>query len=348
MSATLHALEYLSRKRRPKAASVCVLFGDEAYSKRLVFEALRSQVLEDETAEFCEETYEGKSAEWRDVMDAVATPSLFGSAGKRLVVIRDADEFVSQHRRQLEEYAERPSPTGVLVLEVSRWPKNTRIAKSVAESGLTIDCSEAQGAKLRRWLVARAKDLHECELGNDVADFLIEAIGPEPGLLDQELLKLATAVGPGEEVTMSLAERLAVGGRARTAWEMLDQAMAGRVDVSLSHLDRLLVDGENPIAILAQISSNLRRLAASLALLEHAKASGRRLSVRDAMSQAGVRHFVLEKSERQLRQLGRSRASQLYRWLLEADLDLKGQSQLPGRAVLERLLVRLGKRLPAA
>ena len=58
--------------------------------------------------------------------------------------------------------------------------------------------------------------------------------------------------------------------------------------------------------------------------------------------------FVLDKTERQLRQIGRGRAKHLYNWLLEADLALKGVSSSGDRArlVLEQLIVRLSA--PAA
>ena len=60
----------------------------------------------------------------------------------------------------------------------------------------------------------------------------------------------------------------------------------------------------------------------------------------------GIRSFVLKKVEGQLRQLGRNRGKQMYGWLLQADMDLKGYSALPPRAILERLIVRISA--PAA
>ena len=69
-----------------------------------------------------------------------------------------------------------------------------------------------------------------------------------------------------------------------------------------------------------------------------------------ALKEAGVKPFAVEKAERQLRQLGRPRAKQLYRWLLEADLALKGgrSSGLPQRLVLEEFIVRPSRQLAPA
>ena len=122
---------------------------------------------------------------------------------------------------------------------------------------------------------------------------------------------------------------------------MLDAVLAGDVRNSLVELDRLLLAGESPVAILGQVAGSLRRFAAATRLILQAETSGRRVSLREALTQAGVKPFVLAKAEAQLRRLGRRRGGKLYRWLLEADLDLKGASAVPPRLVIERLFVRL-------
>jgi DNA polymerase III delta subunit len=108
-------------------------------------------------------------------------------------------------------------------------------------------------------------------------------------------------------------------------------------------LDRLLLAGEAPVALLAQISASLRLLAAAARIVVQAETARRAISLRQALQQAGVKPFLLGKIEPQLRKLGRTRAGQLYRWLLEADLALKGSSSSPARSrlVLETLIVRL-------
>ena len=129
--------------------------------------------------------------------------------------------------------------------------------------------------------------------------------------------------------------------RSRTAWDMLDAALAGNVREALGQLDRLLLAGEVPISILGQIAASLRRFAAATRLILQAEAAGRRVDLRGALLQAGIKQFVLDKASRQLKQLGRDRGEELYRWLLDTDLALKGASPLPPRLVLENLLIRI-------
>jgi DNA polymerase-3 subunit delta len=321
---------------------VVVAFGDEPFLKRLVLRELRRAVLGADDGDFSLTVLSGAVAQWRDVVDELATVALFGG-GHRLVVLQEADEFVSRHRPQLEDYVARPKSGGVLVLEVQTWPSNTRLYKAVDASGLQLECQAPPEARLLKWLAGWARQQYEVKLDRPAAEDLLEIIGPELGLLDQELAKLASSAGPGGDITPELVQELVHGGRTKTTWEMLDAAVAGKAREALDQLDRLLTSGENAIGLLAQIGSTLRRFAAATRLIEQAEAEGRRAALWPALEAAGFKPFVLNKAESQLKQLGRARASSLYHWLLDADLALKGTSSSAARSriVLEQLIARL-------
>jgi DNA polymerase-3 subunit delta len=170
---------------------------------------------------------------------------------------------------------------------------------------------------------------------------MLEILGPELGLLAGELEKLALLADG--KITVPLVREMAGGWRAKTAWDMLDAAYAGNASEALLQLQRLIQAGEHPVAILAQISSSLRRLAAASRVYLDAEQRGQRTSLRSCLEQAGVAPYFLGKSEQQLKRLGRQRAANLYGWLLDADLQLKGESSAADRArlVLEQLLVRI-------
>src|SRR5688572_27131313 len=136
MSNTQHVFDYLSQ-RKPAVAAVCVVFGADGFLKQLALERLRSAALGDDDTPYG--VYEGASAQWRDIHDELATVGLFGG-GKRLVVLEEADSFVSAHRAQLEEYVARPAPGATFILEVDTWASNTRLYQRIDESGLQIDC----------------------------------------------------------------------------------------------------------------------------------------------------------------------------------------------------------------
>jgi len=347
MSTSLHALDYIAQAPKEPFRGLAVLYGDDPFLKRLSREALRERTLSGQDAEFSLSVFDGEVASWRDVMDELSTVALFGG-DTRLVVIERADDFVSEHRSRLEDFVARDKPSGVLLLEVETWPSNTRLAKATAQHGLPIECKAPPAAKVSKWLVAWAKSRHQAKLETGAAEELLETIGPELGILDQELAKLASFAGEGTVITAEMVGDLVGGWKSKTTWEMLDAACAGNAREALVELDRLLLGGEHPIGILAQVSSTLRRFVGATRRIEQAEEEGRRLGLRQALEEAGFRSFVLGKAETQLRQLGRQRATQLLDWLVKADLGLKGSSSLQPRWILEQLVVRMSAETEAS
>ncbi len=341
------ALDYLAHPDKYPAKPVCALFGDESFLRRQAILSLRAEVLAGDDGDFSLSSFDGRGTLFRDVHEVLSTVAMFGG-GCRLAIVENADEFVSRYRPQLEDYVAKPSRSGVLVLDVDSMPSNTRLYKSIAAEGLLVDCNSPAPAKLCKWLIDWAKKHHKAQLAPAAAETLVELAGPELGLLDQELAKLALMAGETKTISAELVGRNVGGWRTKTTWEMLDAALDGNVAEAMLQLDRLLASGEQPIGLLGQISASLRRFAAATQLVLQAETSRRRISVRDALTQSGIRSFVLQKAERQLRHLGRQRGAQLYRWLLQTDLDLKGESAMPPRLVLERLILQLARRQPTS
>ena len=356
MANTLYAFDFLDS---PPAdiPPVVVSFGSEAFLKRLVRDRLREIVLgADHEAPFA--TFEGENVEWRDVSDEIATVSLFGSQFRRLVFVQDADKFVTAFRAELENYLGKPRRRGVLILEVGTWASSTRLYKSVDKSGLQIDCrlpqktvgrrAETDDTLLCKWLIAWCKSQHKTQLEPAAAKLLLELNEIELGRLDQELAKLALFAGTAGKITAEIVRDVIGGWRAKTVWEMIDAAADGNAVEALQQLDHALGSGEHPQALFGQISWSLRRFAVATRFYQMAERRGQRVSLRDALQQGGFRPWpadALTNAERQLKQLGRDRAGQILKWLLEADLAMKGSHSAPDRArwVLERLFLRLAK-----
>jgi DNA polymerase III subunit delta len=359
MSHTIHAFDFLAEKAKQPPGGVVAVFGDEPFLKRLVLRELRRLVV-GEDADVPVDAYDcsEKVPDWRDVADELATGSLFGGGKPRLVVLERADGFVSANRQRLEDYAAKPKASGVLILDVDEWASNTRLYKALDQSGLQIDCRPPQKkgkskdvdeAAIARWITGWAKTQHGLTLGSDAAQHLLDLTGSVFGLLDQNLAKLALLVPPGGKVSSEQVQEIVGGWRGKTIWELVDAAAAGESGEALAQLDRLLHAGEHPLALVGSLSWSLRRYAAATRIFQQAERAGRKIPLREALSQAGFRDWPigsLAAAEKRLQQLGRQRAGQLYRWLLELDLSLKGSHSQDDRSrwALEELVLKMAKR----
>ena len=347
----LHAFDLL-KEESPDVAGFCALVGDDGFLRKLSRTSIQHAVSADgEATEFDART------PWRDVHDELSTLSLFGD-GPRLVVIPNADEFVKQNRPQLEAYAAAPASSGCLVLEIASLASNTRLYKTLAESGLIVECRAPQkkrgksstldDTKLCEWMRDWGKSTHQIELKRGADEELLQLIGPELGLLDQSLAKLALFCEPDGAVDIELVRQVVGGWRAKTTWELLDAALDGNAAEALLQLERLLQSGEAPQAIAGAMLWSLRRFADTAHLVLEAEGAGRKVSLSMALEQAGFKKWpkgAMARAEKQLRQLGRHRAAAMYHRLLELDLSLKGSHAAPARSrwALEKFLLSMSK-----
>jgi DNA polymerase-3 subunit delta len=261
------------------------------------------------------------------------TVSMFGD--QRIVLIEDADEFVSANRAALEKLVTQPGKASLLILDVKSWPKNTKLFKLVEQHGLSVECKELTGASLIKWLQKLAQDDHDKQLDREAAALILHLAGDGLTLLQQEIAKLAALVGDAPDITRDDVAKVVGGWRMETTWEMLDAVRDNHPGKALQALDKLLTAGEAPQKILGGMTYTFRKFADAT---ERARL---KVPLREALSTAGVFPAAIEGGEKYLRRIGFERASRILPLLIEADTDMKGGSRVEPRLLLERLFVKL-------
>ncbi|HOW72912.1 MAG TPA: DNA polymerase III subunit delta [Phycisphaerae bacterium] len=211
---------------QPKpSCSVCAVCGPEPFLKRQAIADLANRILGHADRALALTEYDGSSAVLADVLDDLRTLPFLTE--RRLVVVRNADDFITRYRAELEEYAAQPSATGSLLLECKSLPANTRLYKRVMAVGEVVKCEEMKVWQVRQWLPERCREIHGKQLDPRAAALLLDQIGPELGLLDNELEKLA--VYTGERKVISHADVEALSGRSREEeiWDLLSSISSG-------------------------------------------------------------------------------------------------------------------------
>lgn len=350
---TPHAFEFLESAGNFVKNRFFVLFGDDRFLQFLVRKELLATIAGDE-AEFDTAIVDGGSALWRDVVDELATVSLFSRCSGRIVVVEDADDFVKRYRSELEKLVENPGGSGILILLVSTWPSNTRLYKALVKSGCQVQCSEPRStrgsnksrdtATICKWIVSRAISVHELTLTQTHARQLMEMVEWNLGQADQELAKLALFGRRVDEATI----RSVVGGwRAQSIWEAAAAATQGKTDEALAHIANLIQSGEHPLALYGQLAWSLRRYGRLWEIVSRQIRNRQRADLSVSISQAGFRNWggEFEVASASVTQLTRSRVKQFYRWLHDTDLALKGTHSEPSRArfALEKLVFKMAK-----
>lgn len=336
----MDSLTFLDRQDKLPVQPIYVLHGDEEFLKRQAQRAIRRRVLgAGDDGPGCS-SYAGERIAWATINDELHTLPFL--APRRLVVVEAADPFVSRERARLEKLftetaAGRAAP-GVLLLDVTSWPANTKLAKLTPEAW-HLSCKVPSSQQLPQWCINWCIGQYGKQLAGAAARLLVDLVGPQMGLLDKELEKLSVYIGAAPKIESRDVDALVGQSREESTWKVFDLIGTGQSGEALTLLDRLLDQGQEPMRLLGAFSMQLRRLA------QAARLTAQGVPLAEAMNRAGFPSFpsARQSAEAQMRHLGRRRLDRLYDWLLETDQGMKGGSQLPPRVLLERLVVRLAR-----
>ncbi len=162
------------------------------------------------------------------------------------------------------------------------------------------------------------------------------ALVPDWGSLIVGLANLLACMAlpiPASLVMLAAGAFIATGDlQPATVWDLVGAVGRRDAGAALAALERVFEPGAGPrlVGLLCWSTRQLIRFAS-------ARRAG--LSAEDAARQAGVPPFKLREISEQLRHLPLERAERWLGALAQVDLDLKGGSRLPQKAVLETALL---------
>jgi len=307
---------------------IYVLHGTDTFLRDAHRSEIVAGLVGDVDPQLCVASFDA-TAELADVLDELRTLPFLAPC--RIVIVRDAEAFVSAHRESLEAYLTRPSHHAALVLIVSSWPSNTRLAKRVKQIGEVRDCSAKDPGRF----VQQAAGRRNKKIAPPAAALLAELIGADLAALDAEIEKLALYTGPRDTITPEDVGLLVAAAAGAEAFALTNAITAGDARAALKSLAGTLTTRGEEFKVLGMLAWHLRRaLAAKQAVLV-----GQKPDLRMPYRQQGPFLGMLER--RSLRALQDD-----FRRMIAADLAMK--SGAGPTAAMQQLVVALCSPSPTA
>jgi len=272
--------------------------------------------------------------ELADVLDELRTVPFL--APRRVVIVRDADAFVTAHRAQLEKYLESPAETASLLLMVLSWSANTRLYKVVKRIGEAMDCSPPKTG-LDQWL-ARAAAKRNKKLAPGAAELLTEWVGNDLAALNGEVEKLSLYVGERPSITAEDVSTLVTATAGPAAFALTNALIDGDTTRALEALGGMIHTRGEEFKTLALIASHLRRALRGAELAMAGKPPESALNPRTPPQRK--RAFAAMVRRRGVRDI-----RQDFRRMIRADFAMKSGAK--PMAALQELVVALCSPQPA-
>lgn len=323
---------------------IAVFFGDEEYRKSVLLREVLDEFLPPEVERSTAlTTYDGTRPPDQDgpslaaVLDDLATLPFLSD--RRVVVVRDADRFISAHREALERYLEAPAATGVLLLECRSFPGTTRLSKAVvAAGGRLYKCEKLRGREVSDFVLsemrARGKRIESL-----AAARLVDLVGPDQGSLALEVDKLCLYVADRATVTEADVAALVGQSREEKVFDAMDLAADGDLPAAIKLWQQVLA--MDPSAV-------FRALGGVMYVLRRWLKAHKMRAAGMSAAEIAPKVFMFGRAP-QLEALLHRLPAQRLRVMLASAVDLDSEAKTGNRSIesgIEALLVELAA--PAA
>lgn len=275
---------------------------------------------------------EGGSVSAAEVLDELRTAPFL--TDKRVVLVRDADDFVSDNRPLLEKYFDNPCPSGRLILVVKSWTSTTKLAKKLAKAGKLISVAQPSRKELPRRVIEYAEDAYGKKVAYPAAQLLIELTGDDLTRLYSEIDKLALYADSEKVISAKHIEALIGHNRLFGAFSVIDAVIAGNPGVAVERIRGMFAqDRTAEYTVVGAFAYHFRRMFNAKVLLD--KGTPRRQIETTLRIWGQTDGFFAQLRWLSLRQIGR-----YIQRLAETDYAIK-TGRATAKVAMEELVLRL-------
>lgn len=256
---------------------------------------------------------------------------------KRVVLVRDADDFVSENRPLLEKYFDNPCPTGRLILVVKTWSGNTKLAKKLPKVGRLISVAQPSRRELPQRLIGYASDAYGKKLAYASAQLLIELTGDELTRLYSEIDKLALYADAEKSIEPRHIEALIGHNRLFNAFAVIDAVIANNPPVAIERLRGMFSqDKSAEYTVVGAFAFHFRRMFNAKVMLDKGSHPGQ--IAKTLRIWGDTNSFFAQLRQRSLRQIGG-----YIQQLAETDYAIK-TGRANAKVAMEQLVLQLSSK----
>ena len=240
--------QLLQQLEQGRIDAVYFFTGDEAYRKEEAVDALVARVVEPGTEAFCLDVLRGDESDAAAILTAASLVPMM--ADRRIVVVRDFHKLPQKDREAVADYAERPVPTAVLVLEAPRINLKTKLYARLASSSVSVVFYPLFPEKVPPWLQQHASRYGK-RMTPEAAHQLQAIVGSDLGELAGEVEKLAVFVGGRDTIAAGDVESSLGPVRAGSVFDIAEAVGEKDLARALNAYERAMDAGDAPQAIVA-------------------------------------------------------------------------------------------------
>jgi len=185
-------LEVVPDLKKGKIKPIYYFFGEDSFNIDAAVKSVENAVGPFISSDFDRETFYSENKNLSDVL-SIASSFPFGT-GKKLLILKEAEKF--KDKKPLKDYAVSPPDFTVLVIIHNGTITNisSEPFKTLSANNFLFESKELKGKALVEWIVTYTESAGK-KISYETAQVLIDIVGEERGLIQQQLEKIYTYLG---------------------------------------------------------------------------------------------------------------------------------------------------------
>jgi DNA polymerase-3 subunit delta len=238
------------------------IHGDDEWMKGEVARRLVELHLDPATSDFNFDRLRGGDVDVEQLASVLGTPPMM--AEYRVILLTEVEAFSNSKRARkvLFDTVDSPPP-GLALVMVGTRPSGSRAKYygQLEKAARSAKFDPLSHDDVPGWLMERARDRLGVEMDPDAARALGHAIGPNLGMLVQELDKLSGFVEKGAAITRADVEAAGTYLPVQDRWAWFDLVGERKFGSALETLPVLMSQGESGVGLVIGLSNHVLRLA---------------------------------------------------------------------------------------
>lgn len=325
-----------------------ILTGQDDFSLNQTLEEIKRQVANESLFETSTTVLDGKQATLDQLRNVCETAPFF--TGKRLVIIKGLLEHYGtggksrrQSKSKRNNQKEQPDSIAavlknvpestVLVLLEDKITGSNTLFNEIAEKAVVRSFPLLKDAQLRQWIRSRIAE-EGGSISQKAIDLLVRLIGSNLWIMSSELEKLVL-FSEGRRIEEEDVTALVGYIQQVNVFAMVDAIIESKVELAEKSLHNLLQQGVAPVYLLYMLSRQIQMILRVRELRNQKKSKA------EMQNRLGLTsEYALRKTIEQSGRYSLPRLTEMYQYLLEADLSIK-TGKYSGELALDILIAEL-------
>ncbi len=240
-----------------KLGSIYFFYGDEAYLLDQMPERFKRSVLDENSTDFNLNVFYAEEASVIAIKDAVETLPVFAS--RRLVIVKNAEQFSDGDWSELSPVLTTPVDSTVLVFVAEKIDKRKKYFKSILDNATVVEFKKPYDNQVPGWIkyIAESRDL---KVSTDGIHRLHRLVGNNLSEIDSQIQKLKTFIGDRPQASLDDINQVVSLSREESVFDFTKAIGKKDRSKALEQLVYLLDQGQSEVGIVNLVARHMRIL----------------------------------------------------------------------------------------